>query len=424
MPGFFNFFSKEKESNHKIDFNNLEKWLDNETKELFNDINIQGNNIIKSLKEIIPEAKSAAENFANIKINTNELNETLIPTITNSKKSITIKMINIFSKIELNESNNFNDLSNNNENMSQSLLQIDQGLKTHGRVVFTVLAKEVRPLLTELKKIQKEAAQLSKLVKNNSEKATKIEQIKSNISRLQGINSTLLINNKTINEITNDSENILESEKDIEKKLEILKNSKQYKELQNNFNEINRLNIKFNKIKSEFDTSFSRLRKPLEKYEYVAQLTKEKESILKKYIESPSNGLIIDKDNSLVMMLEGMKATINTNKITVKNPEKIINRIDEIQPILSIKRNALLTTKKDLEKIRYSLNNSTVQEVDLLEKKIESKKQSKEDQILSIEKAKKDNIKIITNMEELKKNIENDIKKIFNINLEITGILS
>lgn len=424
MPGFFNFFNKEKESNLKIDFNDLEKWLDNQTQKLFNDINIKGNNLILNLKDIVPEAKSAAENFSNTKINAGELNETIIPTITNSKKSFTIKMINTLSKLELYESKNFNELTNNNENMSQSLLQIDQGLKIHGRVVFTILAKEIRPLLTELKKIQREAALLSKLVKNNSEKSEKIKQIHSNISRLLVLNSELLINNKTVKEITNDSENSIENEQDIEKKIETLKNSKQFKESQKNSNEINKININFNKIKSEFDTSFSRLRKPLEKYEYVAQLTKEKKLLLEKYVESPSNGLIIDKDNAVAMMLEGMKKTINTNKIIVKNPEKIIKRIDEIQPILINNRDTLMTITNELDRIRSSINNSTINEIDLLEKKLESKKQSKEGQILLIEKTKTNNKKNINNMKELAKNIETNVKEIFNINLEITGIIS
>lgn len=424
MPAFFDFFNKEKESTLKLDLHDLKKWLDNQTKDLFNDIILQGNDLIKKLMDNIPKAKSAAEDFSNIALNMGELNEPLIPTIKNSKNSIAIKVINTISKLEFAEVENFNDLINISNQLSQSLVQIDQTMKTHGRVVFTILAKEVRPLLSELKQIQREVALLTKLVENNSEKANKIELIHVNISHLLNLNSELLINKDIVNDVTNGSIKVTESEKDIIKKLGIVKSSQQFKESQKNKEEIQIINVKLKQIYAEFDTSFSRLRKPLEKYEYVAQLTDEKKKIIKKYVESPSDGLINDKELSIVIILEGMKETINTNKIIVKNPEKVIRRIDEIQPILSSTQNIMINITKKLGKINSSTNNSIINEAHLLQKNLESKLQSKEKQTLLIEKTQSDINKNVETMKELANNIEIDVKKIFNIKLEINIMTS
>ncbi len=168
MPGFFDFLKKEKESKLKIDIQDLEKWLDNQSKELFNGIYLQSNNIIQKLEDIVPKAKSEAEHFLNTEINVGELNETLVPTIKNSKNSIAIKVINTISKIEFSKTENFKDIAQSSKQLAQSIVQIDQTMKTHGRVVFTILSKEVKPLLSELKQIQHEVSLLSKIVENNS----------------------------------------------------------------------------------------------------------------------------------------------------------------------------------------------------------------------------------------------------------------
>ncbi len=422
MPGFFDFLKKEKESKLKIDIQDLEKWLDNQSKELFNDIYLQSNNIIQKLEDIVPKAKSEAENFLNTEINVGELNETLVPTIKNSKNSIAIKVINTISKIEFSKTENFKDISQSSKQLAQSIVQIDQTMKTHGRVVFTILSKEVRPLLSELKQIQHEVSLLSKIVENNSEKANKIEEIHANIFHLLNLNSELLNNKDNVNDFKTGSKKDIESEQDIEKKLDTIKSSKQFKNSQKNKNEIKDLNVKYNKVCAEFDTSFSRLRKPLEKYEYVAQLPKEKKELVNKYVDSPSNGLINDKDMVIVILLEEMKKTINDNKISIKDPEKVLRRIDEIQPILITKQEILINIIKDLEEINTSINNFIINEADLLQKKLDTKLHSKEEQMKLIEKTQENIKKNVDSMKILADNIETDVNNVFNINLEISGI--
>ena len=232
MPSFFDFFSKEKKPNLEVAIQDIESWIHSQSSKIFDDAKIQGNLVMKNLETSASDVKSAADEFLKAEINTGELDQPLIPTIRNSRNSIANKIINIISKLEFPEAKNFNDLTNNTRQISQSLAQIDQTLKTHGRVLFTILNKEIRPLLTGLKKMQQEAAQLSKIIEKNSDKANEVEQILTIATRLLTLNSELLDDLSFMKKAKKGSADFVKNEDEIIKQLDEAKHSEEYQDSQ------------------------------------------------------------------------------------------------------------------------------------------------------------------------------------------------
>ena len=424
MPSFFNFFNKKKEPNLEVALKDIESWISSQSEKIFDNANLQGNALIRKLRTSTSDVKSAAEEFLKAEINTGELDKPLIPTILNSRNSIANKMINTISNLEFQEAKNFNELSETARHISQSLAQMNQTLKTHGRVIFTVLNKEIRPLLTELKRMQHEAAELSEIVEKNSDKANKVKHIRTTVSRLITLNTELLNDIASIDNAKRGSADVTKGEDEIIKRLEEAKHSKEYQDSQRIKEEAQQLTLKLSNLKAEFDTLFSRLRKPLEKYGYNVQLKKEDDLLLKKYIESPSKGLINDKDLAIAMMLERLKDMINRGKITVKTPEKVLRRIEEIQPILNSKRDIMEKTSKNYELIISSQSKSAIAEVNSMQESLDESREAKEDQKVFIEKTQLNIYESIKNEKDFVSNIEENASDIFKVQLKIVGLPS
>jgi|TARA_B100000315_G_C14584901_1_gene592469 hypothetical protein len=424
VPGIFNFFNKEKEQNLEVSLQDIELWVDSQSEKIFDNANLQGNILIRKLRASASDVRSVADEFLKTEINTGELDQPLIPTIRNSRNSIANKIINTVSNLEFQEVKNFNDLTEIAQHISQSLAQIDQTLKTHGRVVFTILNKEVRPLLTELKRMQREAAEFSQIVEKNSDKANKVKHIRTIATRLITLNAELLNDIASIDKAKRGSADVIKGENEIIKRLEEVKHSEEYQDSQRIKEEARKLTLKQRTMEAEFDTLFSRLRKPLEKYGYSVQLKKEDDLLLKRYDESPSKGLINDKVLAIAMMLEKLKDAINREKISIKNPEKVLKRIEEIQPILKSKRDILEKTSKDYELIISSQSKSAITKVNSMQEKLDGKRKTKEDQEIFIEKTQLNVHETAKKVKDFASIIEENASEIFKVKLKIVGLTS
>jgi len=424
VPSFFDFFSKEKKPNLEVAIQDIESWIHSQSSKIFDDAKIQGNLVMKNLETSASDVKSAADEFLKAEINTGELDQPLIPTIRNSRNSIANKIINIISKLEFPEAKNFNDLTNNTRQISQSLAQIDQTLKTHGRVLFTILNKEIRPLLTGLKKMQQEAAQLSKIIEKNSDKANEVEQILTIATRLLTLNSELLDDLSFMKKAKKGSADFVKNEDEIIKQLDEAKHSEEYQDSQRIKEEAQELSLKLSNLEAEFDTLFSKLRKPLEKYGYVVNLKKEENNLIQTYLESPSKGLLNDKNIIIATMLERLKDFINREKISIKNPEKALNRIDDIQPVLKSKRDMMKKISEDYESILSSQSKSAITRVNSIQQILDEKKGVIADQKIFIEKTEINIHEINKHIEDLRSKLEESASDIFKVQLRIIGLAS
>jgi hypothetical protein len=162
----------------------------------------------------------------------------------------------------------------------------------------------------------------------------------------------------------------------------------------------------------------------LEKYGYSVQLKKEDDLLLKRYDESPSNGLINDKVLAIAMMLEKLKDAINREKISIKNPEKVLKRIEEIQPILKSKRDILEKTSKDYELIISSQSKSAITKVNSMQEKLDGKRKTKEDQEIFIEKTQLNVHETAKKVKDFASIIEENASEIFKVKLKIVGLTS
>ncbi len=422
MPRFLDFLGGKERTEFEVDITAVEEWLNSKITEEFKEVIDAGNIIIQRLKKASLLVIDAAAEFSKVEIKAGELNQCLIPTIQNSRDSIVSKVTNILAKLDYPIINDFDSLLDISKNYSQSLSQIDQTLRTHGKMVFSILGKEIRPLLSGLKHVQRDASRLSKLVEDNSDKAEKIREINSAVNRLLDIHQELLDIKAFVEEARKGSEKVEEGERSVANKLEKVRSSADYKKSMLISLEVEKIRLRLVSLKASFDTAFSKLRKPLEKYGYTQHLKKEEEVLLKMYIESPSTGLMSDDNLILVNFLEGLKKSLSNGKISVKNSEKVLKRIEQIRSTLKSSQNSMKKTAGDLEDMSGTLRDSPVKKAEEIQKELEQKWLAKEEQATLIEKKLSDIDTKLEGLREITSKIEEDLSATFDRTVRIKGL--
>ena len=182
MPGFIDIFTKslkKKDTVFEINIKDLRNWIDTKTTEQFKEFYSSSSKEIDEIKKDCTALLEAAKSFLNMEVKVGELNETLLKTVRTSRDAVANKMISTLSKLEYPQSNNFENIKSFNILISQTLTQIDNTLRTHGRVIFTILSKDTRQLVTKLKTLQAEIKNLNKILENYNRKYNNTQQIHS-----------------------------------------------------------------------------------------------------------------------------------------------------------------------------------------------------------------------------------------------------
>jgi hypothetical protein len=131
-----------------------------------------------------------------------------------------------------------------------------------------------------------------------------------------------------------------------------------------------------------------------------------------------------DKNIIIATMLERLKDFINREKISIKNPEKALNRIDDIQPVLKSKRDMMKKISEDYESILSSQSKSAITRVNSIQQILDEKKGVMADQKIFIEKTEINIHEINKHIEDLRSKLEESASDIFKVQLRIIGLAS
>ncbi len=165
------------------------------------------------------------------------------------------------------------------------------------------------------------------------------------------------------------------------------------------------------KIKNEIDLQFTKISRPLNRYEYVAALDKDQKEILQKLTKEPTDVINSSNKNSIIVILENIRKEITTGSISVKDTEKTMSSLTEIIESLDrfiSKISDYDKTHNELEKQIEEIRPKKLSELEESLDRLVSKRKDLETRLTHIE----DEIdSATTSIPELKKQIERDLQK-------------
>ena len=110
--------------------------------------------------------------------------------------------------------------------------------------------------------------------------------------------------------------------------------SENYKKFLDLENKLNDFTNQKSKIKSEIDTQFTKISRPLGRYAYGSSLDKEQNAVLSTLVDDPFNALRSENSDTIIVILENIRKAISSGSISVKDTDKTLLQLTETEESL------------------------------------------------------------------------------------------
>lgn len=218
-----------------------------------------------------------------------------------------------------------------NNILNQKLKKLGDVLGRQTRVIHIFAKKYAEKLKEILADMNSHNNEIQNLIKNFQESNSASENILNSLEEIKNMQDDTVSKNKRISELKSNLESFDGKLKETTNSIEKIKSSDGYAE----FIKLNETLSSFNatkaKIKNEIDSQFTKISRPLGRYEYASSLDKEQKSLLSQLISDPIEALLPSNKDSVIVILENVRKGITSGSISVKDVEKTMSYLTETE---------------------------------------------------------------------------------------------
>ena len=376
---------------------------------------------IKSMRDqtspLIKELANIAHTLEKDNLKVEDIDKHLRIIVVRGKKQV----INIIKKDtdDLPEISSFDDILELNNVLNQKLKRIGDVLGRQTRVIHIFAKKYAQKLKEILAQMNSNHKEIQKLIKNFEDTKLDSNEITGLLDKIKKLEDDLISKNQQILELQSKLESFQGEIKNYEDSIKKIKSSKKYDEFLKLNQSLSSFNDTKSKIKNEIDTQFTKISRPLSRYEYASALDKEQKYLLSKLINDPFEALTPKNKDSIIVIFENVKKGILSGSISVKDTEKSMSHLTETEEWLGefIKKiNNFVEQKKE---IQHQLSGYDNHELSTLQKDLEKKLNQKQDTEIKISSFRKEIDEDNANIPKIVSEIENKLKRFSNTDYNI-----
>lgn len=296
--------------------------------------------------------------------------------------------------------------------VSKRLKRFGDALGRQSRVIHIFAHKYAAKLKGNLAILNSDRSELQTLIDNYSKLTTSASEINEQIAKYTESKKRLQTNQTKINDA---EDSIKEYEKNIaetNKSISDFKSGQKYLNYLETQKKLDSLSSEKNQIKSKIDTQFTKISRPLSRYEYGSSLEKPQKMLMETLASNPFDVLTPANKDDIIKILSAVRKGIEGGSISVKDSEKSIGNIDETIEMLDefIKEKSEFTNKKiNLQKELDTFDIKELKQKEDFLAKTESEKSDAESKIQRVSKEVSDIQKslpqILTDIEKRLRNI-------------------
>lgn len=394
-----------------IPLQNLEEWLNEKSKPLMEEIQQEIEEILMKVNEELERARMNVEVLENAKLQNPNIPFKAKQYMEGNRKAYIRAVNSFFGHMEINNKDYFY-LVDFCKLFDELLNELNKGTFRSYAILQEFFANETSKIAQNIKNFDRIFAGL-KLVLNNERMVATNDLIKKTKSMeaktKQKLNFDLDFKSAeaSIQLANKEKDEVLES-------IEKFNNSEEH----NNFLRLNE--EKKNKAKAFYNDenqlmqAFSNLDRPLRKYSHIAF---EHEEIVLDYLKSPIETLATDKNLVIIEILKNLEKSLNENKIQIddRKKEKSLEEIKKLtKNFLEQFLKKYYSFRSDIQELEDKIKRSGVSEkfrdfnrqLDEINFKIEKNNEE-------YERLKEDVVKLVSSIENLKKDIESSFRESF-----------
>ncbi len=138
-------------------------------------------------------------------------------------------------------------------------------------------------------------------------------------------------------------------------------------------------------IKSSIDAQFTKISRPLSRYEYGSSLDKEQKNLLSQLVNDPFEVLLAENKDSIITILENVRKGITSGSISVKDQDKSMQQITEVEESLDSLISSVSSYSEKLNSLQNELNSYDLEEFNAKKNDLEKNSSLQDDLQLKLE---------------------------------------
>ncbi len=277
------------------------------------------------------------------------------------------------------EISSIDDAKKLDSSLNQILKKVGDVLGRQTRVIHIFARKYANQLKVNLEVMNKNHDEIHLLLKNCDSTKSSSDEITDAVNQIKILKKKQLEKNQKIGNTNKITESLDKKILSIQKSIEEIKSSDNYKKYIDLKNTLDTFSSKKSKIKDAIDTQFTKISRPLSRYEYGSSLDKDQKNILSKLIKNPIDVLLPETKDSVILILENVRKGISSGSISVKDIDKSLSLITETEETLDGFVKQILEYLEKYEKMKHNLNSLNPQELVSLEHELSKNISFKED---------------------------------------------
>ena len=312
----------------------------------------------------------------------------------------------------------FEDTRNLDGILNQVLKKIGDVLGRQTRVIHIFAKKYAEKLKEILAQMNSNHSEIKQLLKNHDDSINTSQKINDLLKMIMTSENEIKHNEQRISELKT-SVNVLENKiESLNNSIKKIKNSKEYEGYLKLKQSLSKLNSEKSQIKNQIDSQFTKISRPLGRYEYISS-DKEQRNLLSKLVENPIQTLVSKNKDLIIIILENIRKGILSGSISVKDVDKSMMQITETIEMLDsfIKQVDILREK--IQNIESQMNEFDRGDLLKFEKELQKKFQEKDEQIQKLVAFENQIIQIHSQISKHKSLLETTLRQFTNIQYTI-----
>jgi len=339
--------------------------------------------------------------------------DTHLSTIVNRGKK---QVIDVIKKnvVYLPEISSIDDAKKLNFLLNQILKKLGDVLGRQTRVIHIFAKKYANQLKRNLEVMNNNNSEIHNLLKNYDSEQSASDEITNTLNQIKTLKETHLENNQKIDNTNQSVQSLDEKIISIQNSIGVIKSSENYKKYLDLKNTLDAFRTQKSKIKNEVDTQFTKISRPLSRYEYGSSLDKEQKNLLARLIKEPVEVLIPQNKDSIILILENVRKGISSGSISVKDIDKSLSYITETEETLDNFVKQISEYLEKHEKMENDLNSLNSDELASFEQELTKNTSFKEDLQLKFETFQGEMNEIDSKIPKLVSEIEKKLRQFSN----------
>ena len=311
----FKFFEKKKKTEEqRVLIEELDSWLVDRINEQLRSVYAQGDEVRRHIRDSILSVKQTIEEMVGA----------------DSKKGALNTTVDKAADLASTEVLTFEDIVELRERATEDLTHLGEAWNTYKRTA----EKDVRSygvrLYAQWKQIDSAISRLNTLINTNSSRVTALKGCQEGAKLLAARVKEARETGERLSTLEDSLESAESARANIEIEVERIRSTPEFEASARLRGELSVLENRRMEITSRVNNGFSSLTRPIGKYGYVADLSREKRRILDSCISETPRALSAAYDPAIQEILSDLRKYILQGRIEIKNPQKTISNIEEM----------------------------------------------------------------------------------------------